>query len=547
MLLLRPSRIALVRRWTDRLSPKQATRAFVLLMLALIVMVSMFRGAAWVAVEMQRVTIDAFISPELLIGAILTFLSALLLFSSIAHGYGAFFQSHDLDCILSSPVPTANFLISRFLQTTFATSWMPLLFGVPMIAGIGSGFSVPRSFYWGMLGLLPLYTAVNALGCAIAIVISLFLSKAFFKLLLKIGIVVFVGWAFYYISSALKVEGSDLTLATDRILGLLKVSSDDALPPAWVSRLFFAAGRGEIDYQAIFSLLGFLTFSIGLLLLMGIALYRISRSVILSSSAAPSRGILSLARLTQLLPQSVRPIIAKDIISIVRDPSSLAQLAPLLVLSIIYLSQAQSIHQLMLSEVPALRVLAFGMHIVLGVFIMLGFASRFIVPLFSLDGEYRWVLLSSPFLLSRVVFIRWAWSSVICTLLGGIILLGAPLLWSGGIAQYLSYGYMSILGGVVVSAIACALGAAYARFDWEQPHELVASLTSMSFMILALLYLGLLVSAGVALHFVFGPALGYLLVGLIGILSSKVFIDFSIPRYGRRIRFDAQALQSTSL
>src|SRR6187549_1104167 len=76
----------------------------------------------------------------------LTFLS-FLAFSGIVTSLSTFFLSEDLRLLLAAPVSRDRLFYSRFLRTVAQSSWMVVVFIVPVLAGVGLAHCAPAAYY----------------------------------------------------------------------------------------------------------------------------------------------------------------------------------------------------------------------------------------------------------------------------------------------------------------------------------------------------------------------------------------------------------------
>ncbi|MCK4648490.1 hypothetical protein KAT51_03100, partial [bacterium] len=126
------------------------------------------------------------------ISIILLALSVMLLFSNIVTALTTMYLSKDLDLLLSLPLPVNSLFTYKYFQTTFYTSWMILLFGLPLLSAYGQVVGAPFYFYPAILIVfLPLAIIPASLGITITNLLMRFipLSKAK-SILLTIGLLI---------------------------------------------------------------------------------------------------------------------------------------------------------------------------------------------------------------------------------------------------------------------------------------------------------------------------------------------------------------------
>src|SRR4029079_2496787 len=99
----------------------------------------------------------------------LTFLS-FLAFSAVVTALSTFFLSEALRLLLAAPVAARRVFHARFLKTVALSSWMVIVFIVPVLIGVGLGHCAPTSFYFGaVLAVAPFLIIPVAIGTAVTL------------------------------------------------------------------------------------------------------------------------------------------------------------------------------------------------------------------------------------------------------------------------------------------------------------------------------------------------------------------------------------------
>ena len=82
-----------------------------------------------------------------LLSMTLVTLAFVAVISNLITSFSTFFLSEDLELIMASPVPGCSIYTVRFIETLLESSWMVLLFGLPVFLAYGRVFAAPWSFY----------------------------------------------------------------------------------------------------------------------------------------------------------------------------------------------------------------------------------------------------------------------------------------------------------------------------------------------------------------------------------------------------------------
>src|SRR5688572_6666533 len=101
----------------------------------------------------------------------LTFLS-FLAFSGIVTALSTFFLSDDLRLLLAAPVAARRLFHARFARTVGLSSWMVVVFIIPVLAGIGVGHCAPAAYYAvAVLAVTPFVIIPIAIGTAVTLLL----------------------------------------------------------------------------------------------------------------------------------------------------------------------------------------------------------------------------------------------------------------------------------------------------------------------------------------------------------------------------------------
>ena len=97
---------------------------------------------------------------KLLSMVLLTFF-ALLIFSSIVTSLSKFYLSRDLVLVHSMPLSSARIFLARFLESTLDSSWMVIVYSLPVFLSYGIVYQAGLLFYAAVLMALSKSGPVN--------------------------------------------------------------------------------------------------------------------------------------------------------------------------------------------------------------------------------------------------------------------------------------------------------------------------------------------------------------------------------------------------
>lgn len=324
--------------------------------------------------------------------------------------YGALYRSPEVELLMHLPVRAERIVLHKFQEAVLVSSWGFLLLGTPLLIAYGITVNAPWQYFALLIpfmgGFVLVPTSLGALAC-------LLLVRWFPRVPRKwLGfasgtVLVAVVLAVLYFAAAPSRD-----LLTPRwlqdMLGRLRFSENRLLPNWWLSTgMLNAAHHNQATNNAGWGdCLGLLGVLWANALLLQVVLAATARSIFrasyhrvygISSSRTATRkywmdtaarGMLS------FLPRSFQEIIVKDLRTFRRDPTLWAQLAVFVGLLSLYLV---NLRRLDYGPQSGQWVMAIGfLNVGVVALIYSTFATRFILPLLSLEGRSFWVPGTAP-------------------------------------------------------------------------------------------------------------------------------------------------------
>ena len=421
--------------------------------------------------------------------AFLVFLSVLI-FSNLIASFSTFFLAEDLDLLMALPVHTDSLYLARLAETILHSSWMILIFGLPILGAAGVSFGAPWRYYGIVVLVLPAFVVIpSVVGSSITIgLVMLFPARRARDLL---GILGLIGFSVLFILfRLLRPERLlDDSQFKDMVSFLAAFRTPQAqwLPSSWAIRAIFPAlrsmpGAGLDD-------LGMLYLSAAALLVLGTWLARPLYRRAYSRSREGRVGTCrprSLASLRLPRPRSpVLSILLKDLRVFMRDPSQWSQILLLLAVVVVYLVNFKNFE--VLSSAGIIGELGLY-HINLGLtgFVMAAMGARLIFPSVSLEGRAFWLLASAPISMERVLKAKLL-GGLIPSLLVGTITIGATGLMLRTSTELMVVSLLSVWGlALLVAGMGTGLGALYPSFDAQNATSVAAGYGGIIYMILTM-------------------------------------------------------------
>jgi ABC-2 type transport system permease protein len=431
---------------------------------------------------------------KLLSMMIITFF-ALLLFSNIINSLSHLYLSRDLPLLHSLPVSSRDIFLSRWISSTFDSSWMVILFSMPVFLSYGIIYSAGIGFY------LIAFCAIITL-CVIAAAIS--------SMVVMMGAVILPAGKIRALFVALGVALSILLVIFLRVirpeqlvnpetfasvvsyLNTMQALDSPFLPTTWITDAASFALKGRWK-SSIFNLSLAASFAFTLLYvnetIAGFSYFR-------GFSRAQTTAKRLFAPLTfhgrnwdsllNFLHRPAKAFAVKEIRSFFRDSTQWPQIFLICALIVIYLYNF-SVLPLDKSPIKTIylqNVFSF-LNMGLAAFVLSAIAARFVFPAVSIESEAFWIIQAAPVSIKTFLWIKFFLYYIPLLIISEILIIVSNILL--GVTPFimvLSIITMFCLVPAVV-ALAVGLGARYPDFKSENPALAVTSFGGLLFMVCA--------------------------------------------------------------
>lgn len=501
-LLLSPRLLALKNSLAGR-SEGVRKRTLVVASVGLVFWGLMFLLSARVLIYFRAVeVIGDILAHHLLAMVLLTFFS-LLIFSNIITALSNLYLSTDLGLCHSSPVQMEEVFASRSILTIIDSSWMFLVFGLPVMMAYAFVYR-PGLGYYITLFHLGLAMTIIAAGIGILftmIMVSIFPAERTRDVIMLLG--VFVGVALYLMFRFLRPEklaDPDAFFSVMQYVSALKSPDSPYLPTHWITEaLWVHLGNGgkkgylfnlALTWHTALAISVINTWVAGTIYFKGFS----------KSQGAKRRrgGRKLLDALTSLIKRPLSAdlgsILDKDMRSFFRDNTQWTQLLLLGALVVVYL---YNFSVLPLERSP-IRLdflqneIAF-LNMGLAGFVLSAVAVRFIFPVVSLEGKAFWVICSSPMSLKRFL-----WGKYLLYLFPMMILAEALIILTNYLLKVTPF--MMLLSSITVFlavfgivALGIGFGAHYPRFNYENISQVSTGFGGLMFMIFSTIFIATII------------------------------------------------------
>jgi ABC-2 type transport system permease protein len=421
--------------------------------------------------------------------AIVLFLAlVLMVLTSFTTVLSSLYLSGDMDMLLVAPVPMRAVFVVKFfggLLTPYALLFFllgPFLLGFGQGLGFGALYFVVAIAVLLLLPLLP--TGLGAL--LVMAVVRVIPARRAREIVGVIGGMVGVSW---YIFSQFTRELTP-RLANARLLDYLRRFDNPIAPSAWAARALVAAGEGRwpalLLYGGLFALLSIGVFIVCLasaerlyyagwsnMSTQGGRVRRRTKNQELRTD--PSQVMLGsrFSVLGSFLPEQSRAVLYKDLKVFPRDLRNLQQLIFPLVLAGIWtfrlitagsLGSSQGVPSFF-NSLSALASAGISFYICLVLSGAIGGAG------ISREGRGFWLLKVAPISARRLLIGKLALAYVPFPIVGTLFVIFLSVLQHSAPIDFLRSLMLVLVAGLGVSSISLGLGAAFPKFNWENPRQ----------------------------------------------------------------------------
>jgi ABC-2 type transport system permease protein len=484
--------------WASRNRARQSQRgdllrALVFGAIALLVCFALFAASFWLSWQLTRYAeLGDYLMRLGLSWLFLVFLS-FLAFSGIVTALSTFYLAEDLRLLFAAPIAPRRLFYARFSRTLIHSSWMVVVFVVPVLMGAGLARCAPPLFYLTALTTtVPFVIIPVAIGSAVTLLlVNVFPARRARDILMLMGLLFGAGLVFLlrFVQPERLMQVESLPDITD-FFATLQSPITPLLPSFWAGEALFASLAGGVDLLHTAALW---TTAAGLTIALRVANERwhfagFSKAQEARKARFTRLGFLD--RVADLLPLSAarRHLFIKDLKVFLRDVSQWSQLLLLIALVLVYL---YNFRVLDLDRIPYVTGVVKGVYALvnlgMGAFVMATIAVRFVFPAVSSEGAAFWVIRSSPVTMRDFLWSKfWVGLVPVLLLTEGLIIAANELLGIDPLLKVVAGA--TILGlSFALVGLAMGLGARYPRFDADNATAVAGSYGGVVFMVLAVL------------------------------------------------------------
>jgi ABC-2 type transport system permease protein len=500
MLLLLSPRYHAIKNRLTRLAPGDGIKTIVLGLLGLGFWAFLF-GVSFKVLTYFR-TIEGLgdlLALRLLSMVLLTFFS-ILVFSNIVTSLSTFYLSGELAILLSSPVRTENIYRAKFIETLSDSSWMTLIYGLPVFIAYGVVFKTSALYYLGLiLTIIPFLIIPACIGIIVTmLLVNAFPARRTKDILVLMAILFFVVlYILFRVLQPEKLVDPDTFPSLVQYLTAMRAPVSPLLPSSWASEILAPLLRETKGDVLFYLLMLWSTAAAGLVIGEWVCgnIYYAGWSRSQEGKKAPisrSKAADAFFRIVSLpFRGKMHAIVVKDLKLFFRDTSQWSQLFLLFALMVVYIYSFKLL-PLERAAMPSFYLKNLISFLNLGMvgFVISAVAVRFVFPAVSLEGEAFWIIRSSPLSLREFLWAKF-WSNVlpllvlaeILIVLSNTLLKVAPFMMALGIVTV----FMMTFG---ITALGVGLGATFPKFRHENAAQIPTGFGGIAYMLMTMLFIG---------------------------------------------------------
>ena len=464
----------------------------------------LFALSAKVLTYFQSVDVIGDLLAHHLLAMVLLIFFSLLIFSHVITSLSNLYLSSDLELCHASPASLVEIFLSRVIYTIMDSSWMVIIFGLPVMMAYAYVYRPGAGFY---VTLFHMGLATGLTAACMGILLTMVLVRIFpaqktrdIVMLLSVFLIIILYLLFRFLRPERLVD-PEAFLSIMQYMSALRTADSPYLPTHWLTESLWSyltvSGGEDRPFH------GGLAWSTALALL--VINVWVAERIYFSgfSKAQEAKRRRGGKALLDLLVRLVRKPFKEDLAALAekelraffRDNTQWSQLLLLVALVVVYLYNF-SVLPLERSPLPLDFVqneIAF-FNIGLAGFVVSAISVRFIFPSVSSEGGAFWILRCSPLTLRRFMWGKFALYVLPMLILGEVLIIMTNyLLHVSPFMMVLSVVTM-LLAVFGIVGLGIGFGALYPNFNFQNVAQVSTGFGGLMFMICSALYIAVTIS-----------------------------------------------------
>ena len=414
---------------------------------------------------------------------------AMLVFSCMVSAVSTLFLSQDNEIIFAAPVNTADLFYMRYMTTSIYTSWMMVVFSIPIFASYGTVFQAGPLYWPLMLGSIFATAAIaTTFGMGITVIlVNLFPARRTKDIILYLSLCfgVFIYLIFRLMRPEDLVNPDKYGQFVD-YLSSLATPAAPYIPAAWAANLlsYYLLER-EIDLLVA-----------ALLCITPLALFFLGEMAMqrwffsgFSKSQESFGGYRRFFSRSPYKRSSLLWVFRKEAKLFLRDSAEWSQLFMIAALVVVYLYNFKvlPVERSLFEEEYVTNLISF-LNIGLTGFVVASLAARFVYPSVGAEGGSFYIIMSSPLSTGRYLFHKYLFYLIPFTALALVLLMVSNRLLNIEGPMW----WISLITGLLITwtvlAMALGFGSIYADFKAENRAAALGGIGAILFLFTAIAF-----------------------------------------------------------
>jgi len=435
------------------------------------------------------------------------FFLVMLVFSNAVLLYSGLFRGRETPWLLTTPVSPRAIFLWKIIESFIVSSWGLAILSAPILASVGHVFGADAWFYLKCAVVYPLLLLLPAAVAGLLVAVLVRWWGWTLRVLLWLGMAL-VAWR--VVSGLIGpsdfaelAKTTDLSQGFRKVMGFTEVTMNRFLPSAWMAEMMLNWSHGYESRGLFF----------GLVLLSWALLLGWVCTAVASHATYPAWNLSQRRRarhtgrrripyldalqrsfqagwINRFLPlrRDTAGLIRKDLKEFTRDP---AQWIPCAIVFTLLLLYAANLNRAADADPhkPLFKLVLSSLNFGVCSLTLSTLTTRFIFPMFSLEGRRLWVLGLSPVGMERVFRQKLLLYSGIIGLATGALMLLSGLKLGMALPDLLFYIGAIMLMSTGLTALALTLGVLFPNFHDSSPAKIVSGFGGTLCLILNFIYI----------------------------------------------------------
>ena len=446
---------------------------------------------------------------ERIVHMVFFFFFLMLVFSNSVLLYSAVFRGKETAWLLTLPVSPRAVFCWKVVESFLMSSWGLAVLSAPLLLSVGQTFGAPPEFYVKCAAVyLPFMVLPATLAGMVVMLLVRWWGRAA-RVALWLTVAFFLWKAADSWISAREVSRmaatADMSRAMGELLGHSEIMLNRLLPSAWMGEMVILWARGHQAHGLFYGLL-----LLSQALMMGwLCVYVVSRLCYTSwnlsqrrkaektgarfanggrPDALEFRGALRAVGRLPFVSRRGAAMMVKDVREFIRDP---AQWVPCAVVFGLLFLYAGNLNRAAASDVrqPVFRLVLTYLNFGVCALTLSTLTTRFIFPLFSLEGRRLWILGLSPIPMTRVFRQKLLLFAGVIGILTCLLMLLSGLRLGMALPELSVYCIGIVLMSFGLTSLSLGLGVIFPNFDDPSPAKIVSGFGGTLCLILNFIYI----------------------------------------------------------